>query len=270
MSYINFNLQSPKSIKPTTINLVFRYNGIKIKLSTGVRTQVKFWNKQTQRIKKVKQKSKAVNNLMDKLEASCITYVHTLIAKGRERPDFFELKEELFGVSQKNSSRITLITYMQDFCERKRLLWSRSTYLSYKNTLRWLKIYFDESNNSDHFDDINMVFYEAWTTYMYSPPRNFSINNVGKHIQNLKSVLNSAVRDKVNKNLSYKEMAFKKVSQQTDNIYLSLKELGAIANQEFEFDYLKRARDILLILCYTGVRFSDLPQVCRDNMRWFN
>jgi hypothetical protein len=49
MAAARFILKQPKSKEPTLIYLLYRYNGIRFKYSTGWKILPKFWNAETQR-----------------------------------------------------------------------------------------------------------------------------------------------------------------------------------------------------------------------------
>ena len=72
--------------------------------------------------------------------------------------------------------------------------------------------------------------------------KKYSVNNIGKHIKTLKSLLNEATEREFNKNLTFKGKRFKTLTEEVDSIYLDKKELKAI------FDRLRedpRFQDLL-------------------------
>jgi integrase len=69
----------------------------------------------------------------------------------------------------------------------------------------------------------------------------------------------------INKNLIYQDPAFKTVSEESNNIYLSESELDRLSELDLTPDEA-RIRDLFLVLCWTGIRESDLGQVTRANL----
>jgi hypothetical protein len=136
-----------------------------------------------------------------------------------------------------------------------------STYKGYCNTKRKLYKFLAKNQIQDDFDSIDLRFYDQFVQFLFSSPYEFSLNNVGKHIQNLKTVLNSAVSDGICTNLKFKHTSFKKLKQKTSHIYLTLQELESIRKTQFDSLRLSNARDLLLILCFTGLRYYDLYKV---------
>ncbi|HKC67228.1 MAG TPA: site-specific integrase, partial [Bacteroidia bacterium] len=72
---------------------------------------------------------------------------------------------------------------------------------------------------------------------------------------------------KLTANLDFKSRRFKKVEEEVYNIYLTKEELKKIYEHDFSkkksFDTI---RDIFIIGCYTGLRFSDLMSITNKNM----
>lgn len=74
MAKANFYLKNTQSdVKPidqveTLILLYFRYNGNRLQYSTGETILPKFWNNETQRVKKTFTGCFEINNLLDRIE----------------------------------------------------------------------------------------------------------------------------------------------------------------------------------------------------------
>src|SRR5690606_7026043 len=71
----------------------------------------------------------------------------------------------------------------------------------------------------------------------------------------------------INGNLSYKRKEFKALKEDVHNIYLNEDELKKIIALDYnENKKLDRARDLFIIGCYTGLRFSDFSTLTPDNI----
>jgi integrase len=91
----------------------------------------------------------------------------------------------------------------------------------------------------------------------------YSLNNIAKHIDNLRQFLRAAAASKIifdtdvidnKKFTNAREIAY--------NVYLNETELAAIANLDLSTSArLDRARDLFLIGCYTGLRVSDYNNI---------
>jgi integrase len=83
----------------------------------------------------------------------------------------------------------------------------------------------------------------------------------------LKTVLNIATEQGVNKNLAFKGRHFKKPSEDSENIYLTVPEITLIHQCEItESPRLARIKDLFVVGCFTGLRFSDLSTLKPENI----
>ena len=158
-------------------------------------------------------------------------------------------------------------------------------YREYCITLNYLRKYAKMKRRKIDFEDINKDFYRDFVKYLQSveivhtkkenkdekdkpkePPRKLANNTFNSKIKKLKSVLNDATEAGVNTSLRYKS-AFN-LSEDADTIYLHEKDLDLIYNFDLsENKRLAKVRDLFIIGCWTGLRFSDLNQVNTKNIK---
>ena len=132
-------------------------------------------------------------------------------------------------------------------------------------TFGYLKEYAQSKRKKIDFNDIDLDFYNDFVKYLES--RNLAQNTIGKKIRFLKIVLNQATDRGINKNLKFKSKRFKAITEETDNIYLSVEELDKIKELDLSNKpRLDRVRDLFLIGCWTGLRFSDWHKVRPENI----
>ena len=78
--------------------------------------------------------------------------------------------------------------------------------------------------------------------------------------------MNEATDRGINKNLEYLNKRFKVLNDSADTIYLSKKELDAIRGLDLSNNArLDTVRDLFIVGCYTGLRFSDLEKLDKSN-----
>lgn len=117
------------------------------------------------------------------------------------------------------------------------------------------------------FDQITISFYNNFLAYLRETKKH-TPNTVGKYISTLKGFMNEATVQKFNTNLDYQNSKFKSISEQTDSIYLTETELDKIYKHDFsENKKLERVRDLFIIGCNTGLRFSDFSELRRENIQ---
>ena len=80
--------------------------------------------------------------------------------------------------------------------------------------------------------------------------------------------LNNATEQGVNTNFAFKSHRFKVISEESENIYLNETELIQIDKLDLtDKPKLDNVRDLFLIGCYTGLRFSDLSHLTNDDIK---
>jgi integrase len=80
--------------------------------------------------------------------------------------------------------------------------------------------------------------------------------------------LNAATDAGVNKTFGFKSSRFKVVSEESDSIYLTEKELNDIYSFDFsENKRLEKVRDLFIVGSWTGLRFSDFTKLSEDHIK---
>jgi hypothetical protein len=81
------------------------------------------------------------------------------------------------------------------------------------------KKFSEETGKQYDFNDITIDFYNDFLQFFYD--RNCGDNYIGKHIQVLKAIMRQAREEKLHNNLEIDHKAFKTVSEDVENIYLT-------------------------------------------------
>ncbi len=247
--------------------LHFSYGKMRFKYSTGYYSRYNDWDYTNQRLK-----NKAtilnrgfVNDFLNSLktelykEVSHLESVHIPITKENLRSKLDELtNKEILGGHE--TEDLNFYQYFDEFLELRKGTLAKITIRSYNQTKRLL----EEHNSNLDFNDIDLSFYYGFIQFLEEDDK--SVNTIGKHIKNLKSILRSATQDGLNKNLAFTKREFKVLKEQTTAIYLDEKELKSIAECDLSaYPHLDTARDIFLIGCYTGQRVSDYNGLSKSN-----
>jgi integrase len=147
------------------------------------------------------------------------------------------------------------------------------TKLSYGTTLNVLKKYQDFKGKDITLEDINMDFYEDFIKFLQNTQREtketiltgYSKNTIGGHIKQIKVFMNYANDKGYTTNQGHKHRKFKTIEETPETIYLNDNDLLTLYELDLsENKKLDRVRDLFLIGCYTGLRFSDLSQLTPD------
>ncbi|PKB42703.1 MULTISPECIES: tyrosine-type recombinase/integrase [Cellulophaga] len=269
MSKAKFILKEPNAKVETLIYLVYNYQYKRFKYSTGEKINPKFWNKSTQRVKASKQfiEYPEFNSRLDIIENGINTAFRKLLNDGVQ-PDNKNLKSALEEELSDNfikTKKTTFFDFIESYIEESKSLKKIGTIKVYNTTFRYLKEYAQKYKPID-FDSITLEFYNSYLTYL-TKDFNLSSNTVGKHIKTIKSFMNEATERGLNTNLEFRKRKFKTIREEADTIYLNLDELKSIEKLKLDASpRLKKVRDLFLIGCYTGLRFSDFTQIKPENI----
>lgn len=283
---VKFVLDRPQSDAPTYVLLLYRFNTDRLKYSTGCKILPANWNADTQRAR-VDQKTRKdrqpfveVNTLLNRYESAVQTLANRLLMAGEPMTTDL-LKQHLnqtFGklAQADRKTRLNFFDYTEQFiadCETgKRLTernrqYSPNTVKDYKKTVRVIERYRIQHPARLDFDDFTLTFYGRFKKYLTTT--GYSLNTIGAMIKNLKILLKQAHRDGMHDNTAFKHEDFKKMQEEVDNIYLDNDELQRFHDLDLnKKPKLDRVRDLFLIGCYTGLRFSDFTELRPENITY--
>jgi len=170
----------------------------------------------------------------------------------------------------------TLFSYIDDLIKRtesgKRTLkngarYGHITIKGYTTTLNRLKSLATKQGKSDYsFEDIDLDFYNDLRDFLLNE-KNLSDNSFGTVVKNLKLFMNEATEEGLHNNIKHKSKRFIKVQLTPDNVYLNVDQLTKLADHDFSNDpRLERVRDLFLVGCWTGLRFSDFSNIKPENI----
>ncbi len=221
-----------------------------------------------------------LNKLRDKLEG----LIRAELKKGVVAEDWLEVAIDKYYNPQKyEEKRITLFSFIQEFIDKaeSRINPKTGKTVSYKmvreyeRTFHYLKQYAETVKREPDFQDIDLDFYDSFVTFLQSTFRSLNkkengkpvkyklaTNTIGKKIQTLKIFMNDATERGINTNLKFKSSKFISVTEEAETFALNENEL----NQFYMYDFsknerLEKVRDLFIVGCWTGLRFSDLSQL---------
>ncbi|MBC8052168.1 MAG: tyrosine-type recombinase/integrase [Sphingobacteriaceae bacterium] len=157
-------------------------------------------------------------------------------------------------------------------CETGKRLTEKGTPYS-PNTI---KIYRTFSNNlisfkekyhhNLYFEDLEGVFFEDFKEHLTFNLK-YSTNTLGKHLRTLKTITAEA-KERGISNIIFAGKRFKAPTEEVDAIYLTETELEHLQGLDLsKKPRLERVRDLFLVGCWTGLRFSDFTNIIGKNIR---
>lgn len=276
---IESGTKKPDTNTQTPILMVYYYGDTQIVVSTGERIAPKHWIKKDHKARETQDNPEG-KNLNTRLETNKTNVMNAVRDHLNENGTIIKekLKKELVDIlrpkpetEKEQEQEQEPMTFLKSIAEYKTTC-SRSpkTKVSYQSTINTLKDYNDYQGAKNHkkelsFEDINLDFYESFMNYLVMVKK-FAKNTIGKDIKNIKVFMNYANDKGYTANQWHKHRKFKKIEETAETIYLNDKELESIYNKDLKDNpKLDRIRDLFIIGCYTGLRFSDLSQITPAN-----
>jgi integrase len=162
----------------------------------------------------------------------------------------------------------SFLSFIEKYIESVKLTKSETTLKGYKNSLRHLQEYNQSRPKSKKIDfhNINLDFYGDYKEYLIR--KGFVTNTIAKQIKNIKVFMNEATERGINTNLDFRSRRFKVETEETESIYLSEEEIRQIYDLDLSENVrLEKVRDLFIVGCYTGLRFSDFSQIRPENIK---
>ena len=259
-----FYLKRPYNTK-SAIDMVCRFNGKRFKVGVGLTVKTENWSKKKQRLKERVTKGIEMNAYLDKCERTILEIFYQFKKSGTLPSPKFIRKE--FGHQVKGVPRgDSFFEFFQKHINQQEPNWQRSTFTDYRRTLITLKEFDKQWENDLHYHTIDLEFYEDFKTYLLKQ-RNQNLNTFGKRIKVLKTVLNRATEYGLNKNFAYKTNSFKVYNSVADHIYLTTSEVKRMISLKLSSKSYRAVRDLFIIGCITGIRFSDYNKLIKNNVQ---
>lgn len=157
--------------------------------------------------------------------------------------------------------------FVEEYLKEAKVKLNPNTLRCYNNIINNLKGFEAFEKTTLDWSSFNSSFYYKFFDY-YTGYKGLGNNGFGKVIKVLKSILNSATERGFNTYMSYKSKDFKALREDVYNVYLSEEELTRIKNLDLAYSKkLIHVRDLFMIACYTGLRFSDFSKLTPENIK---
>ncbi|MRJ09688.1 site-specific integrase [Ornithobacterium rhinotracheale] len=273
--HAQFLLDKEKDKPDAKLRYRIKWDGNIVAFNVGYRIDIEKWSKETQRCKantthgKKKIPANVINRKIQRFETACedvFTKFKTL-KKTPEKEQFKEFFNKEIGRKTKEETiEKELFEAFDEFLEEESTInqWTAST----KRKMKVVKSHLLEFDESANFKDFNE---EKLTNYLIFLQRNRKLRNstTTKHIAWLKRFFKWATKKGYNDNNDFQNFAPKFKNTQKKIIFLTPTEFKKF--REFKIpntkQYLERVRDVFLFQCFTGLRYSDVYNLKKTDVK---
>ena len=281
-------LKDPRATAPTLVSIVYRYDSQRFVYSTGQSIEPFQWDSINQRAY-TNQKSRtersnheSINAHLDRHRAALIRVMASLRLAGAAL-DNTTIRQHLDRELNKAPRRVAKMAPAEQFTDyvtrfvaeaktgdrlnAKNGRFSDGTLTNFLKVRNILLDYQTKTRQRLTNEAYTMAFYDAFKKYLIT--KGHALNYVGAVLNAVKMLLKYAHRDGLTVATDFQQKAFRKIEEQVDTIYLTDEELNDLVTLNLSKDpRLDRVRDLFLIGCYTGLRFSDYTQLRPTNITY--
>ncbi|MBN1134618.1 MAG: site-specific integrase [Methanosarcinaceae archaeon] len=271
-----FRIRNPKSDAPTSIRLLSYINDKRLVYSIGESIHPKYWDKKAQRAiiprgnKELQDQCRDINTIIDRVQDALIKSYSELIRL--DIPITVDnIKEELNKklTNKKKKKSVFVVDFLSSFISdiesgaitTERGRYADGTIRAYYCTLHHLEEYENRNHVRVRFDRLTTEFYSKFRSFL---SKTYKPNTIGKDIKNLKVIARMARRGGIDVNNQFED--FKTIAIDVDVIYLDIDELNKIEQSNLSNKpMLDNARDLFLLSCWTGLRYSDIAKLREEH-----
>lgn len=266
---IAYRLKNINSKNATPIRMICFFEGVRLQIYTGLKIHPDNWLPETQKATenlKVFRGGRQINLELKKLnigaEALAMSFKNAGIKLTTES---FKQKFELdfFGRDSFKTEVVSIITHYDKYIEEESSKRGAVKLNPHRNVVgmikrfypKWDQLQLRDITTKFHTDLMDFILYKE----------GLSINYAGSISARLKTFMNVTLVAGLHTNQDFRE--FKRMTEEVDKIALSSDDLKKLANKKITIPGHDIARDLFMIQCVTGLRYSDVELLTTDNIR---
>ena len=278
---IIFALESRKKngvpiIENVPIRMRVIYASQRIEFTTGYRIDVVKWDADKQRVKngctnKLKQSASEINadllkyyteiqNVFKEFE------VRETMPTTQQLKDVFNLRMKDTNGEQQEDVRISFWEVFDEFVKEcgNQNNWTKSTYEKFAAVKAHIKE-FKEDVAFEYFDEFGLNEYINFLR----DKKDMRNSTIGKQLGFLKWFLRWSFKKGYNQNIAYDTFRPKLKTTPKKVIFLTWDELNKLKDYQIPQDkqYLERVRDVFLFCCFSSLRYSDVRNLKRCDVK---
>ena len=275
---VSFYLKENEKQSLSLIIMSVSFDGKRLRMSTGLNVQSVYWNSRTKRVKarmevnyqRINEKlevyeqiTRSVYKEVDELGVNVTTYQLKGLIKDAMLTPQEQLKKKDFW------------EYFEIFLEEKRVKVSHDVVKDYHYSLRkhlkqvekryGMPLNFAVLRNVPGGFVEKLEYYMTYEAPLYSGDFGLSVNTIGKNFKNLKAYLNWCFEKEIIPPFSLRHMVTR--SEEVDSVYITQDELIKLESIPILTSAEEKVRDMFLIGCETGLRFSDFSRLSADHIQ---
>lgn len=247
------------------IYLRITVNGERSELSVNRKIAPNKWDARLQRAVGRSESARALNDYLDSVEVKVKKNFNVLL-ENQEEITATVLRDMQTGKYVRNYSLVSVFEINNQLIEQEKgSKYSPRTIQQYKTTLNRLREFLEsEYGRKDMLlSKLDLTFIRRFDIFLKTR-YGIKHNTIMKYLKELKRVIHFAME------MGYIDrdpfMRYKTAFNQNTRDFLTADELERIEMYEFKIKRLEQVKDVFLFVCYTGISYSDLDALTRENL----
>lgn len=247
----------------------------KLMYATPLKVEPLFWDGNKQRVKNSKYcvNKDEINGALTSIESKVNLFIAEAATKGEPvtKNALRNLLDTHYG--KKIAASCDFHSFFEEFirlCDTRVSPRRGGQTIDYKTKREYARTYYYiqeyEKNRGVRleFRNITQSFFNDFVAFLQG--LGLSTNTIWHKTVSLKAVMKAANEQELTDNTKFQ--LFKNVSEESQAIALSEAELDLLAGFDFSTSpRLERTRDLFLVGCWTGLRFSDFTRIREENIK---
>jgi site-specific recombinase XerD len=257
-------------VKNNQTNLYVRISIDSRRVNISLKSKVPFdlWDSSRQLVDGNSKQAREANNLISETRTKIFQNYQDLRFQNKKVTADL-LKSNFLGEGPRDKTLLDILEYHKLKIEKTLAKGSiRNFGVTEKYVLRFLNEELKTTNI--YLNELNYKFINDFANFLFNYwPKGhvnaMSHNTVMKHLQRLRKIITLAFH------LEWIEkdpfIRWKPTFQKKERDFLNLNELKQIEDFNFHNERLDRVRDLFVFSCYTGISFTDMNDLTKDNIR---
>lgn len=248
-----------------------------IRLSTGFSVLVKHWSKKSKKVLSADSNSVGINKGLEDFCNKALG-IYSEAKNNNIKPDREYFTREMTPTLIAENQNTQFWNVFDYYLEDKKISFTKSSKMKFLTLKKHLKGFETLTKIPLELDTITAKTMAKLQNYFFedviiktdlkgNPVKGMNTQTTAKYLGNIKMFLNWAFENQYTKNIDYKNF---KIKQQPKSIKAVLSDSDLDKLRQFnsvEQQYYNNARDLLILSCLTGLRYSDYSRIKPEHLK---
>jgi integrase len=242
------------------VMLSITYANNRVRMATGVKVHPNHWNQNKHSVRSTHDSANELNMVLSNILSTSRRIYTAASASGimltpkalKER-----IQDELAGRTDKG-----IMDYYLRFNTERESTKALSTIKSHQSTMSRLKQFTESKRQNLDFPDLTEQFFTEFVNYLIQQ-EHLTNNTIAGHLKNIRTFLRWCEDEQgITVPKAYRKNSAKVQWEDVEHVALSLEELERLEQLDLSSNKrLANIRDMFLLGCFTGLRYSDLSRL---------